>query len=863
MDDEDRLSIWLSRNIGRSDAEHALAGQRDGVFLVRASVSAPGDYVISVVFAGSVQHHQIKHYKGHMVTLSGRELNSLAELIRHYKEQPDGLPARLTSGCTAYDPPKPKAAPPVPRRESKMGGDVPAIPKRKATSSSSLIGKDLSKYEISPARLSFINAVGSGRFGQVFEAFLAPADGAVSATSGQLVAVKSCKETANEQNRRDFLQEAMLLSNFSHPNVMGLVALVATQDPLLIVLEYVTYGDLRAVLKACRVKGIPVTLAEMLWIATQIAAGMEHLVQRKCIHRDLAARNVLLGHYCTVKITDFGLSRQLEEDSDYYRSVNHHILPIKWMAPECLDGRVFTTANDIWAYGVVLWEVTSLAKTPFKRETTASVLQKIRDGERLPQPRDCPDSLYAIMKTCWNLDQKLRPSFETLHARTLALHSAVADCPPRDIGALVQDGRGPPPKPLLPKRSWEFPREELRYVSDLGEGEFGRVVLMSVCSSSESVAMKMVAVKILADNATPENAAAFEKEMKMLMDCNFQHKHVVTLLGVSTTEEPHMLIMEYMNLGDLQGLLRDSAPVSGRAATLSAEDMVNMGQQIALGCEYLASRDFVHRDIAARNCLVGTGYIVKIADFGLGRSLTESDYYKTQGGILPLRWMAPETVLFGKFSTASDQWAFGVVMYEMFSFGQQPLNEHTNIQIIAALTAMTPLPLVLPPECPPPVVEMVRLSQSFVPEARPSFAAMAATLQRALSEMTAGDGGGDHLYECGEGDTQIKIIKQGWLTKQGGGTTTFSRTNWKRRWFILYSDGALVYQKSGRPTEKVLGVVPLLTASRVRAETAFDASFEGGCCFSVATPDRLYCLVSDVPDEAPEWMRAISSYVKA
>lgn len=706
--------------------------------------------------------------------------------------------------------------------------------------------------------------VGAGRFGQVFEAFLAPADGR---GQGQLVAVKTCKHTADDASRKDFLQEATLLSAFSHPNVMGLVAVVTTQDPLLIVLDYVTYGDMRAVLKACRVKGIAVTPAEKLFMATQVAAGMEHLVQRKCIHRDLAARNVLLGLHCNVKITDFGLSRQLEENSDYYRSVNHHILPVKWMAPECLDGRVFTTANDIWAYGVVLWEIFSLAKTPFKRETTADVLKRIKEGERLPAPRDCPDAVYTVMRSCWNADPKLRPPFSDLHTRVSALHSAHLDAPPRDIGALVQEGRAPP-KPSLPKRSWEFPREELRYVSDLGEGEFGRVVLMSVSSSSESVAMKMVAVKILSEKSTKESAAAFEKEMKMLMECDFQHKNVVTLLGVSTTEEPHMLIMEYMNLGDLQGLLRDAAPAPGKASTLNVEDMVNMAQQIAAGCEYLASRGFVHRDIAARNCLVGTGYVVKIADFGLGRSLTESDYYKTQGGVLPLRWMAPETVLYGKFSSPSDVWAFGVVMWEMFAFGKQPLHEYTNIQIVAGITAKTPLQLVMPVECPPPVQDLFRQCQAFAPEARPSFAALRAGLQRVLSELTAGDGDMgaevplDNVYECGEGETLIKIVKQGWLTKQGGGSTAFSRTNWKRRWCILYSDGRLEYQKTGRPKEKVLGVVPLVAASRVRVEAPFDSCFEPGCCFSIVTPDRTYCLVSDITDDAMDWMRALAVYVK-
>jgi hypothetical protein len=256
-----------------------------------------------------------------MLTKSGRELKGLEELIEYYKVHVDGLPMLLTSGCTYYDPPLPppragtfRAPPPPPPASTEYeDADENLLKLKRAQPAHPL----LEKFEIPISCVSIIREIGSGQFGQVFEAWLQPSKD--KSTGGKMVAVKSCKPSCTEKDKKDFLSEGSILAQFSHPNVLSLIGVVTHSTPNLLVIEYIPFGDLRTVLKACRMQGVKVNLEEQIHIAAQIAAGMAHLVSKKFVHRDLASRNVLLGHYCAVKIADFGLSRQLEDDGMYYR----------------------------------------------------------------------------------------------------------------------------------------------------------------------------------------------------------------------------------------------------------------------------------------------------------------------------------------------------------------------------------------------------------------------------------------------------------------------------------------------------------------------------------------------------------------
>ncbi|KAK3088243.1 hypothetical protein FSP39_016545 [Pinctada imbricata] len=197
----------------------------------------------------------------------------------------------------------------------------------------------------------------------------------------------------------------------------------------------------------------------------------------------------------------------------------------------------------------------------------------------------------------------------------------------------------------------------------------------------------LVAVKMLRRNADDRARADFHKEIKIMSQ--LKDPNIVRVLGVCTREEPLCMIVEYMKYGDLNQFLIDHVPESPvaqatNAKTLSYGCLVYMASQIASGMKYLESLNMVHRDLATRNCLVGTNYTIKISDFGMSRSLYSADYYRIEGrAVLPIRWMAWESILLGKFTTKSDVWSFAVTLWEVLTFAKdQPYDSLTDEQVI-------------------------------------------------------------------------------------------------------------------------------------------------------------------------------------
>jgi hypothetical protein len=205
-------------------------------------------------------------------------------------------------------------------------------------------------------------------------------------------------------------------------------------------------------------------------------------------------------------------------------------------------------------------------------------------------------------------------------------------------------------------KEWEFPRENLVYMKELGEGQFGKVHLMkakNICGHSGSI---QVAVKILS-NLQVENMKTFYEEMEVMKQ--FTHSNIVSFLGICSEVEDGapMIILELMEFGDLKNFLIQHGPSAGHSTSLTTDHFYKFAADISSALSFLASKQYVHRDIAARNCLVGHGLCVKLADFGLARAVHEKDYYRVKkGSMLPLRWMAPESVKYGIFTLESDIW---------------------------------------------------------------------------------------------------------------------------------------------------------------------------------------------------------------
>uniref|UniRef100_A0A8C0GM27 Discoidin domain-containing receptor 2 n=1 Tax=Chelonoidis abingdonii TaxID=106734 RepID=A0A8C0GM27_CHEAB len=235
----------------------------------------------------------------------------------------------------------------------------------------------------------------------------------------------------------------------------------------------------------------------------------------------------------------------------------------------------------------------------------------------------------------------------------------------------------------------EFPRQQLRLKEKLGEGQFGEVHLCEADGLLEFLGLSsmeltkqpvLVAVKMLRSNVNKTARNDFLKEIKIMS--RLKDPNIIRLLGVCVRDDPLCMITEYMENGDLNQFL--SHPPSSSSLTRHYSNLLFMATQIASGMKYLASLNFVHRDLATRNCLVGNSYTIKIADFGMSRNLYSGDYYRIQGrAVLPIRWMAWESILLGKFTTASDVWAFGVTLWEMFTLcKEQPYSLLSDEQVI-------------------------------------------------------------------------------------------------------------------------------------------------------------------------------------
>ncbi|GFY53851.1 tyrosine-protein kinase transmembrane receptor Ror2 [Trichonephila inaurata madagascariensis] len=275
----------------------------------------------------------------------------------------------------------------------------------------------------------YIRDIGQGAFGRVFQA---KAPGLLKGEEFTMVAVKMLKEEASEDLQTDFEREACLMSEFDHPNIVKLLGVCAVGKPMCLLFEYMGKGDLNEFLRNCSptnyivrtangdiYNDVRLTHMDLLNVSRQIAAGMTYLSERKFVHRDLATRNCLVSEDMVVKISDFGLSQKIYT-ANYYKGNDHDAIPIRWMPLESILYNKFTVESDVWAYGVVLWEIFSFALQPYYGLTHEEVVKYIKEGNVLQCPENTPIPIYQLMKACWNRKHSNRPSFKTIY-KTLGI----------------------------------------------------------------------------------------------------------------------------------------------------------------------------------------------------------------------------------------------------------------------------------------------------------------------------------------------------------------------------------------------------------------------------------------------------------
>uniref|UniRef100_A0A8C0ZQK8 Tyrosine-protein kinase receptor n=1 Tax=Castor canadensis TaxID=51338 RepID=A0A8C0ZQK8_CASCN len=269
------------------------------------------------------------------------------------------------------------------------------------------------EWEVPREKITLLRELGQGSFGMVYEG---NAKDIVKGEAETRVAVKTVNESASLRERIEFLNEASVMKGFTCHHVVRLLGVVSKGQPTLVVMELMAQGDLKSYLRSLRPEAEnnpgrpPPTLQEMIQMAAEIADGMAYLNAKKFVHRDLAARNCMVAHDFTVKIGDFGMTRDIYE-MDYYRKGGKGLLPVRWMAPESLKDGVFTASSDMWSFGVVLWEITSLAEQPYQGLSNEQVLKFVMDGGYLDQPDNCPERVTDLMHMCWQFNPKMRPTF--------------------------------------------------------------------------------------------------------------------------------------------------------------------------------------------------------------------------------------------------------------------------------------------------------------------------------------------------------------------------------------------------------------------------------------------------------------------
>uniref|UniRef100_A0A3P8WKS8 Ephrin type-A receptor 8 n=1 Tax=Cynoglossus semilaevis TaxID=244447 RepID=A0A3P8WKS8_CYNSE len=254
--------------------------------------------------------------------------------------------------------------------------------------------------EIEASRIKIEKIIGSGEFGEVcYGRMRLPGKRDIP------VALKTLKAGNTEKQKRDFLAEASIMAQFDHPNVIHLEGVVTQR---MIITEYMENGSLDSFLR--RHDG-QFTIIQLVGLLRGIAAGMTYLSDLGYIHRDLAARNILVNSNMVCKVSDFGLSRVLEEDPDAAYTTSGGKIPIRWTAPEAIAYRKFSSSSDVWSYGVVMWEVMSYGERPYWNLTNRDVIKSVEEGYRLPAPMGCPAALHTLMLDCWQKDRNERPRF--------------------------------------------------------------------------------------------------------------------------------------------------------------------------------------------------------------------------------------------------------------------------------------------------------------------------------------------------------------------------------------------------------------------------------------------------------------------
>ncbi|XP_060764092.1 tyrosine-protein kinase SYK isoform X3 [Neoarius graeffei] len=430
---------WFHGIITREDSEPRLLNNRqtNGKFLIRQRDNN-GSFALCLLHHGQVMHYRIDRDKAGKLSIpDGKKFDTLWQLVEHYSYKPDGLLRVLTEPC-----PRPEGPPALPgnhpdtalkRCKEKILDVCPGkittyLRKSHETdnhyTSGAPVTDDLpmstevyeSPYadpdELRSTTVDRKNLIledgelGSGNFGTVLRGIYQ-----MKKTQKQ-VAVKILKNGDNDAAVRDeMLREAQVMQQLDNPYIVRMIGICEAEN-LMLVMELAELGPLNKYLQKNRL-----AIKNVTELVHQVSMGMKYLEEYNFVHRDLAARNVLLVTQHYAKISDFGLSKSLTSEKDYYESKGHGKWPVKWYAPECMNYFKFSCKSDVWSFGVLMWEAFSYGQKPYKGMKGNEVIQMIENGDRMAAPASCPSEMYTLMLKCWTYKAEERPRFAVVEPR--------------------------------------------------------------------------------------------------------------------------------------------------------------------------------------------------------------------------------------------------------------------------------------------------------------------------------------------------------------------------------------------------------------------------------------------------------------
>ncbi|XP_066506850.1 tyrosine-protein kinase SYK isoform X1 [Hoplias malabaricus] len=439
---------WFHGSITREDSELRLHSnsRTNGKFLIRQR-DTNGSFALGLLHNGQVMHYRIdKDKAGKLSIPDGKKFDTLWQLVEHYSYKPDGLLRVLTESCQ-----RPDGRPAVPMNHPGRL-DAGGLLSRIKSYSFPKPGQKKTRTPMSPQTGSFASnntyertktqgtdmpmdtevyespyadpdelrtttvdrsqlfledgELGSGNFGTVLKGVYK------MRKKEKPVAVKILKnEENNEAVKQDMLREAEVMQRLDNPYIVRMIGICEAEN-LMLVMELAELGPLHKFLQ----KNKHVNMKNITELVHQVSMGMKYLEENNFVHRDLAARNVLLVTQHYAKISDFGLSKALE-DQDCYKSKGVGKWPVKWYAPECMNFFKFSCKSDVWSFGVLMWEAYSYGQKPYKGMKGNEVIQMIESGERMAAPANCPPEMYELMKKCWTYKADERPGFAVVEPR--------------------------------------------------------------------------------------------------------------------------------------------------------------------------------------------------------------------------------------------------------------------------------------------------------------------------------------------------------------------------------------------------------------------------------------------------------------